>query len=263
MNRVRNILPWLGIALYLVTMLSFISVTRKKILCNDIKVTIADNTSNFFIEDKDVLSLLSDKGQTILNTPIEDIDVNGLEELLTLHPSIKKANVYRNLSGVLEIEVSQRNPIMRVVNSNQESYYIDELGTIMPLSSKYSSHVLVASGNINESFAKWSKVSLKEKNAEITPKPETLLFDLFLLADFIYHDKFWNAQIEQVYVNGNDIELIPRVGTQLILIGGIENYKEKFKKLRALYEQGMPQTGWNKYKLINLKYNNQVICTKR
>jgi cell division protein FtsQ len=86
---------------------------------------------------------------------------------------------------------------------------------------------------------------------------------LFTLVTFISDNRFWNEQIVQVYVNGrNEFELIPRVGSQVIELGGIDNLTEKFENLRLLYEEGFSQTGWNQYGRISLKYKNQVVCTK-
>mgnify|MGYP000956836569 FL=1 len=42
-----------------------------------------------------------------------------------------------------------------------------------------------------------------------------------------------------------------------------ENYKKKFRNLRAFYLQGLNNVGWNKYEKISLRFDNQVICTKR
>jgi cell division protein FtsQ len=61
----------------------------------------------------------------------------------------------------------------------------------------------------------------------------------------------------------HEIELIPRVGAHIIHFGDISDYKYKFFKLKAIYEKGFNALGWNKYEHINLKFSNQVICTKR
>jgi len=83
------------------------------------------------------------------------------------------------------------------------------------------------------------------------------------IAKFIYMDKFWKAQIEQVFVDDNmDLELIPKVGRQVILFGDIDRMAEKFKFLKAFYKDKMSQVGWNKYIVINLKFRNQIVCTK-
>jgi cell division protein FtsQ len=39
---------------------------------------------------------------------------------------------------------------------------------------------------------------------------------------------------------------------------------EKFEKLHTFYLQGLNTTGsWNKYSVINLKFKNQIVCTKK
>jgi len=91
-----------------------------------------------------------------------------------------------------------------------------------------------------------------------------LLIDLFKLSSFITQDQFLKAQIEQIYVTKTgEFELIPKVGRHLIIFGGIEDMENKFDKLLVFYHQGMNKTGWDKYKTINLKFENQVVCSKK
>ncbi len=263
MKTFKDIAPWIVIMLYLMVTLSFISSQRKEVICKQVKVRINDGTSNFFIEEKDVLNMLNDKGEKLVGKPIDKINVNFLEDFFRINPLIKEANVYRTLNGTLNVSITQRNPIVRVINSRRESFYIDQEGSVMPLSTKYAAHVLVASGDITLSYSKLKAAQNKDTSARSVHNSSQLFLDLFQLASYIYHDKFWNAQIEQIYVNKGDFELVPRVGTHLIEFGGIEDYEKKFRNLKALYEQGLPRVGWNNYSKINLKYNNQVICTKR
>ena len=155
--------------------------------------------------------------------------------------------------------MNQRNPILRVFTEYGDSYYIDENGWMMPLSDKFTSRVLVANGAIKTSFAMGYEMNIMDLKQE-----DQRLKDLYLLSSFINSDSFLKAQIVQIYVKENgDLELIPRVGNQEILFGKAENIKEKFDKLMIFYKQGLSKTGWNGYKRINLKYNNQVVCTKK
>ena len=91
-----------------------------------------------------------------------------------------------------------------------------------------------------------------------------MLDDIYQISKFIDQSEFWKAQIEQVYVD-KDLEfvIIPKVGNHKIVFGGIENLAGKFEKLMIFYKQGLSKTGWNEYSEINLKYKNQVVCTKR
>ena len=87
---------------------------------------------------------------------------------------------------------------------------------------------------------------------------------LYPFACFLRENDFWQAQIEQIYVDGNqNVELIPRVGDHRILMGPLTAYEEKLDNLRCLYEQAFSQCGWNKYSTITLKYKDQVVLPRR
>ena len=38
--------------------------------------------------------------------------------------------------------------------------------------------------------------------------------------------------------------------------------EEKFNKLEIFYSEGLNYVGWNKYSIIKLDYNGQVVCEK-
>ena len=86
---------------------------------------------------------------------------------------------------------------------------------------------------------------------------------LLPLVRYIYHDKFWNAQIEQIYVDASGyVELVPRVGKHIVEFGSADKYRDKLRRLQFFYRYGMPKVGWNKYKTISLAYEGQVVCSK-
>jgi len=83
---------------------------------------------------------------------------------------------------------------------------------------------------------------------------------VFKTADYIRKDSLWDAQIAQIYVNkDHEIELVPRVGNNRILLGDADSLDTKFHNLRVFYKKALPQVGWGAYKMINIKYANQVI----
>ncbi|MBE9466945.1 MAG: hypothetical protein IMY72_01335 [Bacteroidetes bacterium] len=262
-KKIKEIITWLSIIIYMVIALSFVSEKEAQIPCSSVVVAIIDNSQNLFIEEDDVISMIYDKGGKVLGYPIDSINLANLEDLINNNPSIKKSEVYRTINGILKIDIEQRTPIVRIINFNNESYYIDEQGALMPLSNNYTARVLVANGDINEPYKRNYSTDIisTSKNDELNR--HCILCDIYNIAKFINDDEFWKSQIEQIYIRNNEYELIPRVGSQTILFGGVENLNEKFVKLKALYKKGFSQLGWNKYKTINLKYNNQIICTKR
>jgi cell division protein FtsQ len=133
-------------------------------------------------------------------------------------------------------------PVLRVFGADG-SYYVDNLGRIMPADFQYATHLPVASGNIEKSLA---------------------MSDLYKFALFLQKHEFWNNQIEQIYVHPNrEAELVPRAGNHRIILGDFSDFKIKMDNLQLFYEQAIPKTGWEKYGIINLKYRNQIVCTKK
>ena len=266
MEKIKNILIWTAIIAYIAVSMSFVKEKRKQILCHAIKVNITDSVNNRFITKSDIEDFFHETDMNIIGSPVESINTKDLEKRLKQYASVKNSEVYVTLDGDIRVDIDQRNPIVRIINKRNQSYYIDQEGTVMPLSSKYSSHILIANGYIVEHFelGRTRDIICPQSNGNKNGEKSPIICDLYKLSKFIYEDEFWRAQIEQIYVNDElEFELIPRVGAHIIYFGDIEDYKEKFRNLRAFYIQGLNNVGWNIYDKINLKFENQIICTKR
>jgi cell division protein FtsQ len=87
--------------------------------------------------------------------------------------------------------------------------------------------------------------------------------NLYKLSTFITNNKFLKAQIEQIFVEPDgDFDLIPRVGDHTIIFGDADNMDDKFDRLFVFYRNGLSKIGWTRYNIINIKYKNQVVCSK-
>jgi hypothetical protein len=211
------------------------------LVCQKVEVYIVDSLENRYLSEKDILQALKQNNLNPVDKKISQIKTDDIKKHLEGNRLIKKVDCYKTIDGAIMIKVYQRIPILRVFSS-VKSFYIDNEGEIIPALGNISAYVPVASGNIDEEFAKKK---------------------LYEFASFLEEDKFWNSQIEQIYIAPNqDVELIPRVGNHQIILGNIDDYKENLDKLKLFYEKGLNKIGWNRYSVINVKYKNQVVCTK-
>jgi cell division protein FtsQ len=263
MKKLRILLVWLVIAGYLFFSLGFVSEKYADQVCESINVNIVDSLTRGFVTSGDVMDILLENGGKLLGYQHRDINTLELEKLLIREPFIKNAELYKTADGVLHADILQRKPIIRVINQSGKSYYLDNDGLILPVSPKFTSRVLVANGHILEPFITESNRSIFEATVP-QDKRNSVVYDLYSLAFYIGNSDLWSAQITQIYVNSSyEYELIPRVGAHVILLGDASDYETKFRKLEALYRYGLNNKGWNKYETIDLKYKNQVVCTKR
>jgi len=242
---------WLISLAGVVVLLGFINVKKQTVKCTDVKILIpgADN----FIEREEIDEILRQDQGVLLGRNLEKINIHQIESKLQANPYIAFAKVYIDMDGVLHIEVKQRQPIIRILNASGQDFYIDNDGLKMPISSNFTANVLVATGQITEVFG-----------SRVDTLHTKLARDLYKTALFIKEDTLWNAQIEQIVVDDKkDMELIPRVGNQRIILGDADSLEKKMTNLLFFYKKAMPQVGWETYRTINIKYTNQIVCTKR
>ena len=84
------------------------------------------------------------------------------------------------------------------------------------------------------------------------------------LITLINNNDFWRSQITQIhFIDEEEVYLITRVGDQLIEFGDLNNQEDKLNNLNIFYKKVMPVEGWQKYSKVSLKFNNQIVCTKK
>ena len=223
--------------------LSWSSVFRLDLQkCNKVQIQVDTEGDLFFINTEMVEQMIFSKEDSLIGKAYEDINIYLLEELVNEHPNIKKAELYLTLDGTLSIDVKQREPLVRIFEGN-ESYYLDEEMDQFALSDHFSARILQVY---------WDEIT------------ESRIKILDPLIDLIDSDKFLKAQITAIeFDENNELVVYPRVGGHKIILGEAKDFRNKFEKLKVFYRQGLEQVGWDRYSMINLKYHNQVVCTKR
>lgn len=216
--------------------------------CKSIEVNINPNSPRF-MDEAEIAAMIEKSGEAIIGQRLSSININKLEAKLSSYTTLDNVEIFRKVeakgisfSGKLIVSLDQRTPVLRIKNSTDD-HYLDYEGVVIPTSPKYTERILIAGGTIPDEVVK--------KN-------------LLKMADFVNKDEFWRAQIEQVFIQANgELLLVPQVGDYLIEFGTPEDYELKFRNLKAVYQQGFKNMGWNRYKSISVKYRNQVVCTKK
>ncbi|MEY4135048.1 MAG: cell division protein FtsQ/DivIB [Saprospiraceae bacterium] len=243
-------LVWVG-ALFLGAALVISAVERRhssRIEALEIDVVPMEDGSNL-VKSEDILNSISRTiGLRLDGMPIGGLDVARVERMLEKDPLILDADVFIDARNNLHVRVLQRQPLMRVIDKNGLSYYLDKDGIKMPLSPHFSSRVIVASGYIPPHVP------------DFMERKRHTLKSLFLLAHDIVGDPFLSAMIGQLYVNNQgEIVMAPIIGDQKILFGGYQDAAEKLRNLKIFYKEALPYEGWRKYEFIDLRFRGQVV----
>lgn len=210
-------------------------------VCKDVEISMNYKTEKPLLTESDIYKLLGfPVGKTqLIGKNSKDLNMNEMEKKLLKNPTIKKAEVYIGMSGIMKIEISQRQPVLRVMPTAKRGYYICDDRVKIPLSANFTPDLIPATGFMND------KIDSK----------------LYYIVGFVNNNSFWKEQIQQFFVSENqDISFIPFTGVHEVILGDTSNLDEKFKKLEVFYKKGLSKIGWDKYKSINLKFKGQVIC---
>lgn len=228
---------------------------EKGMLCTKVNINIQDKMTNGFLDAKEIKKRMEASDLYPLRKPLNKVNTRKIEEMLKQSPFVKSAECYKTQNGLVDINLTQRMPIVRIKSYTNEDYYIDDHSQIMP-NTKYTSDMIIATGYIS----KWYATRY-----------------ISTLSKVLMMNDMWRNQIEQINVlPDKGIELVPRVGNHIIYLGNLPEtpIKEKREKeielfvnkkmtrLENFYKYGLSQAGWNKYSYINLEFDNQIICKK-
>jgi len=257
MKRIIQISVFVLFAIALAGLMGFIYIKRSNQTLQEVDIKICRITDKGFIDENELLGVVN-SFDSIYTKPIKHIHTNKIEEIIKQNPYVEEVDVFVNISNDLMINVKEKRVVLRIFNQNNEGYYIDENAGILPLSPNYTPRVLIANGYLEAPYIK------PFNNLYDTVYNSSCLIELFKLTKLINQNPFLQAQISQVYVNSKgEFDLIPQLGDQLIQFGQMVNAEKKLNKLEVFYKQALVRAGWEKYKTINLKYKDQVVCTQR
>lgn len=243
---------------YLFVVLGLVNDKEGELPCQSLVIDINDSTAIHFVTSKDIYAYVMARNKNLLGKSMNTIQTDRMEKQIRSIPFVKDANVYKTLEGSICVTLNQRQPIMHVLTYSGRNYYVDSEGLIMPENPLFTTRTLVVSGSFLEGAKTGHSLSGPELENYKTLKKA------WMVANFIHSHPFWEAQIEQIWIEPTgEFILIPRVGAQTILFGSSDHLEDKFNKLYLLYKQGFAQEGWNTYNQINLKYSGQVVCTRR
>lgn len=261
--KILEITSWVLLISGLITLLGFTTIEHNSKICKKYVIKIDYGKADVLITELDIYSIIKSTGNLLKGQELGSIDFERIEREIKRQSYVANAQAYMNLDGVVEIDVIQRQPILRIFNEKGESYYLDGLGNLLPLNPAFTARVLVASGFIPESFSTKGCFLIDSIKKKDSLEYHSVINHLYKLSTFIIKDKFLKAQIEQIWVDSKgEFELIPRVGNHTILLGGVNDLEDKFERLFVFYRMGLSKTGWTRYNIINIKFKNQVVCSK-
>lgn len=239
-----------GVAVLLVAAVKL----KSNALCKGVNIVIKSKSANniFFIDEKDILdSIASLEYEKPVGEPVSSFNLRSIELKLIKNIWVKKAELFFDNNEVLQVKVTEREPVARVFTTAGTSFYIDTANTMLPLNEKFPARVPAFTD-----FPSDKSVLSKEDS--------TLLNNVKNFSLALQQDTFCLALFDQIDITSQrTFEIVPKIGNNIIVFGDASDAAAKFKKIKLFYKDVMTKMGWNYYSVVNVQYKNEIVAKKK
>lgn len=241
MKRVFNILKFVCLLGLIVFLFGFSKKRNDKRKLTKVEVEFV-NGNTPFITHNSVNKLLIQNKVGVTEVDKETLVLKEMEKRLLEDPMIRQAQVFVTIDGILGAKIEQRDPVGRVVPQFLgPDYYLDADGKKMPLSSVYSARVPIVTGISESDYEEITQLLLKIREDEFMQ----------------HHVVGLNKRTD------GEIELELRATDLKVNFGKPVGISKKFQNFKAFYKKTKQDSTLFGYEKINLKFQSQVIATKK
>ena len=214
-------------------------------LCSDVTVEIMNRESSTFVTPDSIKSELKRLNINLVGRKMSDINTQELESKLSESSYFDEVECvkWQGAKGpVIHIRAKQIVPVMRVFDGST-SYYVSRTGKRMTAINRYHADVPVVQGHFYKTF---------------TP------LKMLPLIDYVESDSLLKSLVSMyTFRDSNNVMIVPTISGHVVNLGDVNNYESKFNKLLLFYRKVMPEKGWMTYDTISVKWNYQVVASKR
>lgn len=211
-------------------------------VCTEVRVEVINDDSTQFVTPAGVIEELERKHIIVKGKPVWQINVEDIEQQIGESQYIESVDCMFENGGCLKIKVAQIVPVMRVFDGNQ-SYYVNKNGKRMTAVSTFYADVPIIEGHFTKKFS-----------------PLRLL----PLINYVEKDSALKSLVTMYCMRDtNNIFIVPSIHGHVVNLGTCDNIESKFEKLKLFYKKVMPVKGWMYYDTVSVKWNYQVVATRR
>lgn len=263
MNRASKILLIVLSAIAVVGLVVFFNIRRGNTVLRDIDVSIVSPDGMQLLKSSTLKQELLLGIPTLTGQTVRQTDKRLVRQIVEGNPYIDKASVSISIGCHLVVKATQRQTMARVFCGDKQ-FYIDTKGKPMPISTEGDASVTVCSGTFKQRLTDKYLTADFAAMATDSLQQHYDICQLYILLDFLHRNPTYEALFDQIYLQEDgDFALVPKIGNHRVVIGNTENLDDKFSRLLTFYQRALPETGWNAYSKVSVKYDGQIVCTRK
>ena len=259
MKKILNRAVWILVFILTMSVVIWANIERSNSHCTDIEIKMKATDYPSLTSSAAIKTNILETMPALIGQSVKNIELDELEQFVSLNSRLGEVKAFLNMNGIISIKVKPRQAVLRIFDKKGQNLYLGNDQVLMNSTVDHTQRILVANGHIPH-LSKEEKYDVLNGDLDLP----SIYSNLYSLAKLIHQDEFLDALIDQIYVTKNqEFDLTPKVGVKTIHFGKAENIEEKLENLRIFYINGQDKIDWQKYRSINIKFRNQIVCSKK
>ena len=204
--------------------------------CSKLTYIIEDRKDRLYLTESELdQMLLAEKVYPVGRTLDRGV-LHHIEQTVKQHPMVRTAQCYMTPRGEVRVRLTQRVPLL-LVSMPGDSYFVDTDRKVMPVRVLVKDDVLKVTGAVGVQMACKS------------------------LGDFavwLQDNAYWRQRIRYVQVKNPQMVYV-YLSNERVVLGSMNRYEQKLKKLRTFLENGADAIQDKHYYEWDVRFKGQVI----
>lgn len=238
---------------------------------NDMQIVVCDSLEMQFVTPQSVISLLESAEIYPIGANSHSLDLMAINDLVESLGFVSKARSFYNHSGVLTIEIHQREPVARVITSQGHDIYLSKDMYSLPVQAGTTLNLPLITGDVPLPVEVGYVGSLREESLMEKKNYEenyNFLYKLINFVELTEQTPAWRDAFVQIVATKSpqsadshlfmepNFELIPRQGDYTLEIGTLDNAADKLLRWEKFIRACVVDTTGG---VVSVEYDNQVL----
>ena len=236
-----------------------------------VSIVVKDAHERNFITPEIIHNIIDNEGLNPIGRNIDSLDLARINRAVEGYCFTAEAITYVDYEGTLTVEVTQREPVVRIRTESGHDLYLTRGPYVLPVQPHASLNLPIVTGNVELPFGRSFEGSLREWLADGEKNHKENYNFLCKLINFVVSsesDEWLKGRIVQINLvapatkgKGDEfreptVEIVPSDGDYIVELGELENVDAKVERWRTFVEARVVDLKGGR---LDVRYDNQAL----
>lgn len=236
-----------------------------------LRVVVVDSAEVPLVTADKIAQAIQHAGLMPTGKDVDSVSLLAINNLVESNCFVRSSQTFVDYEGVLTVRLTQRKPLVRVITTSGEDFYLTANGHLLPTQQGAAIDLPLVTGDITLPFPRGFKgdmVAWARENEKNSDKNYIFLLKLTNFVRLVESRPEWGGNIVQIVAEREGvkagskaprttIKLIPRRGNYTVQLGTLDNVEAKLNRWVRFVEAGVVDL--NAPHTLDVAYEGQAV----